>query len=426
MSSPLSVKNVSRIIRSFRFCAGSLLSLNFCLFWALPILIQGILWKYMLKQIMMPLYEVFDQNLTLRKFAINYIYSQERSADYFAITLITLVTTLTSISMVFYVQINTGSLPLWLLAIYYFAWVGFGGRIMGASYALAHKEGHNHNLYKPWVRRIIGGHIFENVVGPWFGNIPWNFTTSHIFIHHRLDGGLGDTFYLWDLDRSSMYDFTLYLWRVLLHTSGYSSVIYFQKAGNISKGNQLLQGIFLYWALALFIFLVTRSITFVFLVYIQPFLCMTFFLGIINIGFHGFLEFDENGEHIPEVNATTIIEGDDDYFGEDDHMAHHYNTTVFYKDLPALQASKVDIFKQRKASVFRQLSIFELSILIVLGQWEKLAEHYVDYSGTMTKSEIILMLRRRAKLKESCYDLDKCTDSSLGSVSRDFVMKRSD
>lgn len=374
----------------------------------------------------MPLYEVIDQNLTLRNFAINYIYTRPQSADYFAITLITLATTISSISIVFYYQLKTGSLPFWLLAMYYFAWVGFGGRIMGASYALAHKEGHNHNLYRPWVRRFIGGHIFENVIGVFFGNIPWNFTTSHIFIHHRLDGGLGDTFYLWDLDRSSMYDFTLYLWRVLLHTSGYSSVSYFQKTGNISKGNLLMQGIFIYWALALIIFLLTKSLSFVFLVYIQPFLCMTFFLGIINIGFHGFLEFDETGAHIPEVNATTIIEGDDDYFGEDDHMAHHYNTTVFYKDLPALQASKVEVFKRRRASVFRQLSIFELSILIVLGQFEKLAEHYVDYAGTMTKAEIISMLRRRAKLKESCYDLDKCTDPTLGSVSNDYLTKRTD
>ena len=132
---------------------------------------------------------------------------------------------------------------------------------------------------------------------------------------------------------------------------------------------------------------------------------MTFFLALINIGFHGFLELDEAGKHIPEVDATAIIEGDDDSFGEDDHMAHHYNTSTYYRDLPALQASKVEAFKRTKASVFRGLSIFELSVLILLGQWDKLADHYVDYTGKMTRGEIMTMLKKRAQFKETSYDL---------------------
>lgn len=37
------------------------------------------------------------------------------------------------------------------------------------------------------------------------------------------------------------------------------------------------------------------------------------------------------GNHISMVNSTCIVEGDDDMFGEDDHMSHHYNTTVYFK-----------------------------------------------------------------------------------------------
>jgi len=259
---------------------------------------------------------------------------------------------------------------------------------------------------------VFSGHIFENILGVLFGNVPWNFTTSHIFIHHRLDGGQGDTFYLWDFDRSSMYDFMLYLWRVLLHTSGYSSVAFFKRHGYTTKAKLLTDGILWYWTVALLLLVATRSFSFIFFVFLQPFFCMTFFLALINIGFHGFLEFDDSGKRIPEVDATMIIEGDDDYFGEDDHMSHHYNGTVYYRDLPELQASKIEVYKKRKASVFRKLSIFELSILIVLGQWEKLAEHYVDYTESMTKTEIITMLRRRAKLREKVYDLAKLEDVS--------------
>jgi hypothetical protein len=37
------------------------------------------------------------------------------------------------------------------------------------------------------------------------------------------------------------------------------------------------------------------------------------------------------GNHVAMVNSACIVEGEDDMFGEDDHMAHHYNTTVYFK-----------------------------------------------------------------------------------------------
>ncbi len=133
-------------------------------------------------------------------------------------------------------------------------------------------------------------------------------------------------------------------------------------------------------------------------------MCMSYFLALINIGFHGFIEFDEQGNSIPMVNSSTIVEGEDDFFGEDDHMAHHYNTAVYYRDLAEHQQTKIDEFVRCKASVFRKLSIVELSIFILLGLWDKLADHYVDYSGEMTREEIKTLLRTRAKRLETSYD----------------------
>jgi hypothetical protein len=131
---------------------------------------------------------------------------------------------------------------------------------------------------------------------------------------------------------------------------------------------------------------------------------MTYFLALINYGFHGFLEFDENGKNIQCVDATTIIGGDDDYFGEDDHMAHHYNTSVYYRDLPALQQSKVEEFKKYRASVFQGCSILELSIFILFGLWDKLADHYVDYTGSMSREEVKSMLKVRATRRQISND----------------------
>lgn len=135
------------------------------------------------------------------------------------------------------------------------------------------------------------------------------------------------------------------------------------------------------------------------------------------------------------VNSTCIVNGEDDMFGEDDHMTHHYNTTVYFKvsrslarpdgmlsqalvmclpqciacvrssavlqthccvmtaldvdvdwlsvlqDLKEHQKSKEAEFARTRASVFQKLSVVELSIFILLGLWDKLADHYVDFSG---------------------------------------------
>jgi len=365
---------------------------------------QGLVWKNVLRPFMLPLYEFIDVNV--RDFGGKYIYSKPQHADYFAISIITIFTSISSFSLVLCYQLKFGTLSFWLIGFYYFCWVGFGGRIMGASYALAHKEGHNQGLYKSWIRNTVGGHIFENWLGVLFGTIPYNFTTSHIFIHHRTNGLIGDTFYLWDLDRSSLSDFMLYLYRVLEHTMGISSLNHFHSQGNTRRANLLKQGMAIYALGGVSLLVITRSIWFLFFIYLQPFFCMTFFLGLINIGFHGFLELDEKGNHVPEVDATCIIEGEDDYFGEDDHMAHHYNPSVYYRDLQELQKSKIEDYKRTKGSVFSGLSIFELSVLILMGQWEKLADHFVDYSGKMNKQEIMALLKKRSKFRESDYDIN--------------------
>ncbi len=271
---------------------------------------------------------------------------------------------------------------------------------MGGAYTFAHKEGHIPHMYRPWIRNSIGN-FFENWLGCFFGNVPYNFTTSHIAIHHKLNAGKGDTFYQWDLDRSSWYDFMLFLHRIFLHTTGYSSLAYFLAMERTVFFNKLLRGCVIYWLVVpSILLLITNSWTFLYFIYLQPCFCMTYFLAFMNFGFHGFIEFDGDGNHIPCVNSIAIIEGEDDYFGEDDHMAHHYATRVFYSDLPEYRETQMETYKKHHASVFRGFSIVELSVFLLMKDWKRLASHFVDYTGKMTQDEIASMLERRAKLKD--------------------------
>ena len=347
-----------------------------------------------------PVYRLIDNLPPLRWFAKTFIYSEPHFSDFFFQGVLIIISFSLSFGYVLNYQLQHGHLPLWLIFAYNFAWVGFGGRVMGGAYTLSHKEGHIPHLYKPWIRNSVGN-FFENWLGCFFGNVPYNFTTSHIAIHHKLNAGKGDTFYQWDLDRSSWSDFMLFLHRIFLHMTGYSSLVYFLAMERTVFFNKLLRGCIIYWLVVpTLILLVTNSWVFLYFVYLQPFYCMTYFLAFMNYGFHGFVEFDANGQHIECVNSITIIEGEDDYFGEDDHMAHHNATRVYWRDLPEYRATKEAEYKKHHASVFKGFSIVELSLFMLLKDWKRLATYYVDYSGTMSQDQIAAMLEARAKRKD--------------------------
>jgi hypothetical protein len=125
---------------TFPFLSGSLMTLNFAIFWAIPIMGMGAVYKNVLKPYLYPIYYFLDSNSILRSFAANFIYVKPEHADFFAMSILTLLSCLISIPFVFYWQLTYGSLPFYIIALYYCSWVGIGGSIMGSAYALAHKE----------------------------------------------------------------------------------------------------------------------------------------------------------------------------------------------------------------------------------------------------------------------------------------------
>jgi hypothetical protein len=118
------------------------MSLNFAVFWALPVMGMGSVYK-LVSPVLKPLYDSLDQSPAIRKFAADYVYSDPRHADYFVLSAVVLVNCLVTISTMFYVQLTTGTVPWWLIAAYFCSWVGMGGTTMGTVYAVSHKEVRN-------------------------------------------------------------------------------------------------------------------------------------------------------------------------------------------------------------------------------------------------------------------------------------------
>jgi hypothetical protein len=72
------------------------------------------------------------------------------------------------------------------------------------------------------------------------------------------------------------------------------------------RAEQLQTGVKTYWVVTVAVLAITRSPSFVFWVILEPLLCMSYFLALINIGFHGFIEYDAQGTLWEALDVTTL------------------------------------------------------------------------------------------------------------------------
>ena len=399
---------------------GTLLTLNFAVLWAAPVIIQGQSFRRGLGRVLRPVYQLVDGLPALRSFAARFVYRRPVHVDYFAAAVLLAGSTLVLLSVLFATQIAFGSLPWWLVAVYYFLWVGPGGRSLATAWTLAHREGHlaGGRMYRPWLGDRIGN-FFENWLGVFYGTVPYSFSAAHIVTHHRFDGGKGDPIYLWDIDRTRLGDLMLYQWRFFRHMSGIASLVELRREQGVhpavDRGRKSLRrGMAIYWIWVpsgIFALLigtgssVPAALLFLFFVYLQPLFAMSTFLTIINIGQHGFLEFDEAGRHVKHVTSTTVLDGADDSFGEDYHVAHHHFPGVDHDKLPEHVARERSQWARCNGAVFEKTTFFEVAIAMCLGRCDRLIrDHYVDCGGNLTVEELATLFEQRARRKEMTYE----------------------
>jgi len=389
--------------------------------WAGPLVIQGQLYRRGLHRVFRPLHRWLDGSHVLRRFAAKCIYRRAVHVDYFAATVLFAVGFFLPLAGVLALQIATQSVPWYVIGAYYFVWIGPGGRTLAAAYTFAHREGHvpGGRMYRPWLGNRMGN-IFENWVGVWFGIIPYLFSTSHLLLHHRLNGGKGDPIYTWDIDRTKFRDVMRYMWQFFRYISGISSVVEFRRQRGVLRAidrgcRMLIRGVVIYWlcvpAAILTLLVATGSsissaLIFLLFIYFQPILAMCCFLALLNLAQHGFLEFDQHGRHVEHVTNMTVLDGYDDSYGEDYHLAHHKSPSAGHDRLTEHVQAEQRGWQRHHGSVFKKTTIFEVAILMILGRFDVLIRnHYVDYSnGALSQEELADLFRRRARRTEMSYE----------------------
>ena len=108
-----------------------------------------------------------------------------------------------------------------------------------------------------------------------------------------------------------------------------------------------------------------------------------FLLACINWCWHAFLpETARKGDD--HVISITILEGEINVLNEDYHVVHHAQPSIHYTNNPknCHGAGKTDPYEG--GSVFRRTHVFEIFALILLRDYEQLADRYI---GSVTRKE---------------------------------------
>jgi len=178
------------------------------------------------------------------------------------------------------------------------------------------------------------------------------------------------------------------LHRIGMHCSGISAWIMLRVRGHYKQANILTKGLLQYYILYPgILFFLTRSWSFIFYMYFQPFVGMTFFLCFMNVAFHAFVEY-ENDKPVECVYHTDMIGGDDDYFGENSHMSHHIATHVYWRDLDEARKSLYSDFAKYHGAIFKDLSIVEVAGMLLFKDFKTLAKHFVQFNDAPAPNKL--------------------------------------
>jgi hypothetical protein len=263
-------------------------------------------------------------------------------------------------------------------------------------YTLCHKEGHSHTgLYKEPYNKVLR-YVWNWWIGFFYGVCPATFAIGHTKNHHKYNNGPLDILSTGDMQRDSFWNWVRYIPRFFLYALNITTIQQFYAEGNIQLVNQMFYGSAIYW---LGVFMVYKCSPLFCLAYvIYPLFEQTILLCAINWSWHAMIDPDEPDNQF--VNSMTLFGDQVNVLNEDYHVVHHQYPAAHWKDHPDLyELNKADyVDKNGKiASMFNDTHAMEMFFLCMLGEYEKLAEKFVDPTGKLTMEEKIQMMKDRLR-----------------------------
>ncbi|KAF4731754.1 hypothetical protein FOZ62_023986 [Perkinsus olseni] len=226
-----------------------------------------------------------------------------------------------------------------------------------------------------------------------YGGVPEGYKVGHNKVHHKYNNGILDDSATMEFDRNHPRQFITYLGKFYLFWSGLSVAWHLHGRGERGLAWKQLKGTLAYYGIMLT--LLTINWRFALAYWVYPHLEAVTLLAAVNYTWHAWVDpKDPDNDYITSI---TILDGHYNVFEADYHVVHHQHPTLWYEDYPRFFEKEIEIYKKHKATIFRGTQAFELFVLIITNNIDRLATLFVDLSGEMSHEEIKELLQYRMR-----------------------------
>jgi len=256
-----------------------------------------------------------------------------------------------------------------------------------------------HNTsHRPLYRRRYRwlNHWIPWVLGPFFGETPETYYAHHVGMHHvenNLADDLSSTMrYRRDSKRAFLHYYGTFLVNGFLSLSGYM-----RRKKRMRLYAKVMTGELSFYALmvALAVFVDWRPTV---IVFAAPLLIVRFLMMAGNWGQHAFVAADDPSNNYRNSITVVRCRYNERCFNDGYHIGHHVNAGRHWSEMPSdFETNKAEYARQG-ALVFEGIDFFGVWLLLMLGNYDKLAKHCVALGDERPSHEdIVATLRARTR-----------------------------
>jgi fatty acid desaturase len=299
---------------------------------------------------------------------------------------------LTTVPLAIALFLLEGKLPDALTSGLGIAYVIFNLKVQARSFILAlHYAVHTPIFNQKW--KFLK-HINTSILCNFFGMPLWTYYAHHIAMHHCEDNIMPDDLSsTMSYQRDSKLDHFKYMLRYVF-LIWFELPYYLIKQKRYNVAARCLAGTLLFVISTYFLFQL-RPIATLF-VFILPTIILSFALMEGNWKQHIFVDPDDIKNNYKSTYACINTPSNALNFNDGYHVEHHENPGMPWHRLPKYFQKQIAHYAQQDGFIFTNIGSSQVGRLVLNGQLEQLAEHYVNVGQKpRTKEELVLEFRRR-------------------------------
>jgi len=283
-----------------------------------------------------------------------------------------------------------GPLFWWLAPVYLvLLFAGVIDRFTLMLHCTSHRQ-----LFRPGNGKL--NQIIPWVLGPFMGQTPETYFAHHVGMHHVEENRPGDLSSTERFQRDRLGHWLRY-WGRFMTVGLFDLARYFSRRGKRRLLRKVILGEASYWIAMALLFCMNPRATFV--VFLLPYLVMRTLMMAGNWAQHAFICPGEPGHPLRASITCVGTRYNRRCFNDGYHAVHHVTPRCHWTEHPVEFERHLEEYGRNDAVVLRGLDYFQVWLLLMRGDWDRLARAFVRLPGApeRTHEEAIAFLRTRVR-----------------------------